>query len=120
MTARVNVTAANAALAKVAQQGLLHVDFDVVQQAALAVWHTHEEVNLESVQGPYLGEAVRLLERLSFYNVVNQDRKKALLSQVRRFEGMAQVTVKAPEFETAYRKFLPRLQPLQTRHFAAA
>jgi len=120
MTAPVHATAATVALEKVAQQGLLHVDFEVVRQAALAVWHSQEGVDLEGVRGPYLGEAASLLERLSFYNVVAQDRKKTLLSQVRRVRSGSPVASNNNGFEAAYRKFLPQLQPLQTRHFAPA
>ncbi len=84
MTPGADATAANTSLAKVAQQGLLHVDFDVVRQVAMAVWHGQDRVDLREVQGPYLADALSLLERLSFYNVVPQDRKKALLEQVRQ------------------------------------
>lgn len=109
---------ANAAFMLVAQHGLSHVGFEAVRQAALVVWHGQDRVTFEGVHGPHLDEALYLLERLSFYNVVPKDRKKSLLSQVRQARATLLETVNVQAFEATYRKYLPDLQPLQTRHTA--
>lgn len=106
-------------LTQVAQRGLRRVEFETVRDAALAVWYGAETPELESLQGPHSDEAVQLVERLSYYNVVSQPRKKVLLGRARQalasHKGVARV-----DFEAAYKAFLPRLQPLQTRHYARA
>jgi hypothetical protein len=119
MNSRTAVKTANAALTKVARQGLSHVDQAVVEAAAMGVWHGEEEPDLEVVFGPHLADAVDLVERLSYYNVVPQERKKKLLKQVRLLRGSSHL-VQDSNFETTFRRFLPRLQPLQTRHFSRA
>lgn len=106
------------AFGQVAQHGLSQVGIKVVREAALAVWHGVDSINLQTLSGPCLGEALCLLERLSFYNLVPQDRKRSLLGQVRQSRAGLLETVDVQAFEATYRKYLPDLQPLQTRHAA--
>lgn len=116
MNARTTLQAANAALMRVAQQGLSHVDGRVVEAVAMGVWHGEEAPDLELATGPHLDDAMKLVERLSYYNVVPQERKKKLLGQVRRLRHSARGSNDS-QFDSEFRRFLPRLQPLQTRHF---
>ena len=109
----------NTVLTQVAQRGLRCVEFDAVKDAALAVWYGTETPELDSLQGPHSGESVQLVERLSYYNVVPQTRKKALLVRVRQARDVHKKVERA-DFESAYKTFLPQLQPLQTRHYAGA
>lgn len=106
----------NTVLSQVAQRGLMRVDFDVVKATALAVWYGTETPDLAELKGPHCAEAVQLVERLSYYNVVPQARKKALLSCARRALATHQGVART-EFESAYKTFLPRLQRMQTRHY---
>lgn len=105
-------------LTQVAQKGLACVDLDAVKAAALAVWYGTETPNLADLQGPHAVDAMQLVERLSYYNLVPQPRKKALLGRVRTALS-AHKEVARGDFESAYKIFLPQLQPLQTRHYAA-
>ncbi len=57
-----------------------------------------------------------MLERLTYYNVVPQSRMKALLSQVRQAGGKFAV-MNDSNLESLFNKFLPFLQPMQTRHY---
>jgi hypothetical protein len=95
---------------------MVHVDLETVEATALTVWYGSVVPDLEKVQGPHKREALFLLERLTYYNVVPQPRKKELLSKVRqaggRFEDLNNSTL-----ESLFSKFLPSLQPMQTRHF---
>lgn len=117
MPARTSSLPLNAVLRQVAQHGLKCVEFDVVKDAALAVWYGAETPELESLQGPHYDDAVLLVERLSYYNVVPQSRKNLLLGRARQALAVRSEVARA-DFEAAYKAFLPRLQPLQTRHYA--
>lgn len=77
-------------------------------------------LDLEGATGPHRDDAVSLVERLSYYNVVPQERKRLLLQEVRRLRAASSRPNEAPvdEFSGAFRRFLPDLQPLQTRHYA--
>lgn len=108
-----------AVLTQVAEQGLKCVGFDAVKDAALAVWYGTETPELDALQGPHSVEALRLVERLSYYNVVPQPRKKVLLGRARQALADFKEAGRA-DFELAYKTFLPQLQPLQTRHYAGA
>lgn len=119
MTAMTSSLPLNAVLTQVAQRGLRCVEFEAVKDAALAVWYGTETPELSTLQGPHSVEAVQLVERLSYYNVVPQPRKKALLGRARQALAVRQDVARA-DFESAYKAFLPRLQPLQTRHYAGA
>lgn len=119
MTAMTSSLPLNAVLTQVAQRGLKCVEFEAVKDAALAVWYGTETPELSALQGPHAVEAVQLVERLSYYNVVPQPRKKALLGCARQALA-ARKAVSRTDFESAYKSFLPRLQPLQTRHYAGA
>jgi hypothetical protein len=74
----------NAALTHVAQRGLMCVDFDAVKATALAVWYGTEPPDLTELKGPHFVEVVQLVERLSYYNVVPQSRKRVLFGSARR------------------------------------
>ena len=106
---------ANAALARVAQQGLSTAGFDAARAVALAVWHQQGSVDLHELAGPHLSDALSLVERLSLYNEVPQSRKQELLGQVRRLRAATGAGLGVLGFEAAYRKLLPDLQALQTR-----
>lgn len=104
-----------AALTTVTQRGLAGAGQAVIEAAANGVWHSHHVPQECVLQGPYEVEAALLIERLAFYAIVPQPRKKALLSLVRRLlpaEGSASRTT----FNTEFQRYLPALQPLQTRH----
>ncbi|OIQ80674.1 hypothetical protein GALL_375710 [mine drainage metagenome] len=119
MTHQLDVVAANKALAKVARRGLRHVDVGSVRTTALAVWYGRGSLDLDHATGPHRGDAVSLVERLSYYNVVPQERKRYLLQEVRRLRADAGMNeTPADEFGRAFLQFLPDLQPLQTRHYA--
>lgn len=104
-----------AALTKVTQRGLAGAGQAVIEATANGVWHSHHVPQECVLQGPYEVEAALLIERLAFYAIVPQPRKKALLSLVRLLlpaEGSASRT----SFNTEFQRYLPALQPLQTRH----
>lgn len=118
MNIRVDEGEAGVALSAVAQQGLSQVSADVVHRAALAIWYGQGTVDLASVQGaPHAGDALSLVERLSFYNLVERGRKRELLRQVGQAREKWATPCDMQAFEAAYRRFLPGLQPMQTRHF---
>ena len=116
MTANQPLLPLNDMLSLVAQRGLARVEFEVVRAVALALWYGVETPELAGLQGPHVAEAVQLVERLSYYNVVPQPRKKVLLGKVRKALEFLQ-SVTRTDFERAYKAFLPELQPLQTRHY---
>lgn len=104
-----------AALAAVAVQGLASAFYEDVECVARAIWHGDLVPRLDGLQGPHAAEAALLVERLSFYNLVPQARKQVL----RACLGRLLEPVSAPgraAVEQAYKRFLPRLQPLQSRH----
>jgi len=119
MTVKTSSLPLNAVLTQVAQRGLKCVEFEAVRDAALAVWYGTETPELDSLQGPHSDEAVQLVERLSYYNLVPQPRKKALLGRARQALAVRKEVARA-DFEAAYKTFLPQLQPLQTRHYVSA
>lgn len=107
----------DAALTTVAQKGLGASGFEVAKTAALGVWHG-SHVPAESVfRGPFALEAALLVERLAFYAIVSQPRKKALLSLVRPLLPAADSAMRAA-FNVEFKRYLPDLQPLQSRHFS--
>lgn len=83
----------------------------------MAVWHEQGRLDLHDGVGPPLSDALSLVERLSLYNVVPQSRKQELLGQVRRLRAATGAGLGILGFEATYRKLLPELQPLQTRHY---
>jgi hypothetical protein len=106
---------ANAALGRIAQQGLSVAGLEAARAVALAVWHEQGSLDLRGLAGPYLSDALSLVERLSLYSVVPQSRKQELLGQVRRLRAATGAGLGVLGFEAAYRKLLPELQPLQTQ-----
>ncbi|OIQ87298.1 hypothetical protein GALL_308590 [mine drainage metagenome] len=115
----VDTAAANAAFAKVASVGLDRVDLSDVRAAALMVWYGREEPALGSAGGPHLDEAVALVERLSYYNVVPVGRKKSLKRLVQKLRAVANPVGKNANFERNFQRYLGYLQPLQSREFEA-
>lgn len=109
---------ANSALGRVAQMGLASAGLESARAVALAVWHEQGRLDLHGLGGPHLSDALSLVERLSLYNVVPQSRKQELLGQVRRLRAATGAGLGILGFEAAYRKLLPELQPLQTRHYS--
>lgn len=106
-----------AALTAVAQKGLAASGVEVVKSAALGVWHG-SHVPAESVfQGPFALEAALLVERLAFYAIVPQPRKKELLCLVRPSLAAAG-GLSRTAFNAEFKRYLPDLQPLQGRHFS--
>lgn len=102
-------------LALVAQQGLSNVAFEVAEAVALGVWYGADTPDFSKLPGAHRGDAVLLVQRLAYYNVVSQERKRVLFALVRA------VTPTPPQaahdnFESAFKRHLPKLQPLQTRH----
>lgn len=91
-----SVDALNEALRKVAQQGLSRAGFDAVEAVARAVWHSDSLPDFAAVQGSFEDQAVWLLQRLSFYNIVAQPRKKASLAQTRQALGPSRRTLTWP------------------------
>lgn len=118
MTTAMASASLESVLTQVAQRGLARMDLAAVKAAALAVWYGTETPNFADLQGPHAADAMQLVERLSYYNLVPQPRKKALLGRV-RVALSAHKDVARADFEATYKTFLPQLQPLQTRHYAA-
>ncbi len=106
----------NTALGRVAQLGLATAGLETACAVALAVWHEQGRLDLQELSGPHLSDALSLVERLSLYNIVPQARKQELLGQVRRLRAATGAGLGILGFEAAYRKLLPELQLLQTRH----
>lgn len=119
MCTKASSSTLNAALARVASAGMLHTEFETVRDVALGVWYGEDCPTWSDMKGAYFTEAVLLVERLSYYNVVPQSRKKMLLASCRMVLGTLS-PVMVEDFEQAYKKLLPRLQPFQTRHFTDA
>jgi hypothetical protein len=117
--ARADASDATAAVGRVAQLGLAVAGLDAARSVALAVWHEQGSLDLRELAGPYLSDALSLVERLSLYNVVPQSRKQELLGQVRRLRAATGAGLGVLGFEAAYRKLLPELQPLEPRHYDA-
>lgn len=106
----------DAALTSVAQKGLGASGFEAVKSAALGVWHGNH-VPAESVfRGTFALDAALLVERLAFYAIVSQSRKKDLLCVVRPLLPTAGSPSRAA-FNVEFKRYLPALQPLQTRHY---
>jgi hypothetical protein len=116
MTSQMTTKSVDAALSEVARWGMLRVSFDVVKATALDVWYGSEVRDLTKLRGPYQKDVLFLVERLVYYNVVPQPRKKALLEEVRRAGGRFQ-DLENQQLEDRFNDFLPDLQPMQTRHF---
>lgn len=116
MQPRVNSKSVDAALAEVARCGISRVNLDVVKAAALDVWYGSDVRDLTKVKGPHHKDVLFLVERLAYYNVVPQSRKKALLAQVRRAGGTFE-DLSNQVLEDAFNDFLPELQPMQSRHY---
>jgi hypothetical protein len=114
-----DIREASDALGRVAQLGLATAGLEAARAVALAVWHEQGGLDLGGLAGPHLSDALSLVERLSLYNIVPQSRKQELLSQVRRLRAATGAGLGVLGFEAAYRKLLPELQPLQTRHYGA-
>jgi hypothetical protein len=110
---------ANTALGRVAQQGLATAGPEAARAVALAVWREQGGLDLGGLAGPHLSDALSLVERLSLYAGVPQSRKQELLGQVRRLRAATGAGLGVLGFEAAYRKLLPELQLLQTRHYGA-
>lgn len=106
-------------LAEVASKGLARVAFDAVKDVALEVWYgsSLEAEDLAHLDGPHKRDALFLVERLAYYNVVPQPRKKVLLKGVQAAGGNLNTSTNLT-LERAFGVFLPRLQPLQTRHYS--
>lgn len=102
-------------LTLVAQQGLLNAAFEVAEAVALGVWYGADTPDFSKLPGAYRGDAVLLVERLAYYNVVSQERKRELLTLVRA-EAPTPPPAAHDNFESAFKRHLPKLQPLQTRH----
>lgn len=115
MTDYLSVAEVTAAFKRVATLGLRAAGLDTVTLAALGVWHGALP-NMNEVFGPHEEDAFDLLERLSFYNVVSLDRQRQLLSQVQAHRKSSRLGG-SRTFEEGFNKYLPELQPLQTRHF---
>jgi hypothetical protein len=81
MTSQMTTKSVDAALSEVARRGMLRVSFDVVKATALDVWYGSEVRDLTKLRGPYQKDVLFLVERLVYYNVVPQPRKKALLEE---------------------------------------
>ena len=116
MKTNVTSTSAQAALSEVAQRGMPHVGLNVMKAAALDVWYGSEVRDLSKLKGPHQKDVLFLVERLAYYNVVSQPRKKALLQTVRQAGGRFE-DLNNPVLENVFNDFLPELQPMQTRHY---
>jgi len=116
MRSEVTDTTAQAALSEVAQKGMTQVKLDVMKAVALDVWYGSEVRDLSKLEGPYRKDVLFLVERLTYYNVVPQSRKKALLQTVRQAGGRFE-DLNNPVLEGRFNDFLPDLQPMQTRHY---
>nr|WP_288120020.1 hypothetical protein [Thiomonas sp.] len=117
--AAVDTVAANTAFAKVARVGLECVELADVRAAALLVWYGQEDPALDAFGGPYRDEAIALVERLSYYNVVPLARKKALKRLVQKLQTVVRPADKGTSFERNFQKYIAELQPLQSRDFEA-
>ena len=104
------------ALSKVARLGMPRVDSSTVEAIALDIWYGSSIPDFSKVVGPHKKDVLFLVERLTYYNVVPQSRKKALLAQVRQAGGKFEDLENA-ELESVFNNFLPGLQSMQTRHY---
>ena len=105
------------AFAKVARMGMNAADLADVRAAALWVWYGRDLPGRAVLRGPHASEAVSLLERLSYYNVVPLQRKKQLKRLVSALRSEEHRADNADRFEQMFSKFLPELQPMQSRAF---
>lgn len=67
---------------------------------------------------PLSHEAALLLERLAWYNIVAAPRKRALLAHAKLSLSHQTQEADRKRFNTAFKRHLPGLQPLQSRHWA--
>lgn len=109
-------TSPNDSLALVAAQGLSNVEFETVESVALDVWYGADTPDFSALGDAHIGDAVLLVERLAYYNVVPQDRKRVLLALVRAVVPTPSQCAR-DKFDMAFKRHLPKLQPLQTRHY---
>lgn len=109
--------ALEAALTKVARAGMAVAGLEVVKAAAIGVWHGTHVPQERVFQGPYATDAALLVERLAFYAIVPQPRKKELLCLVRPILPAAESALRST-FNAEFKRYLPDLQPLQSRHFS--
>ena len=116
MTTVAQTFSGETALSKVARVGMSRVDSSTVEATALDVWYGSGVPDLSKVTGPHKKDVLFLVERLTYYNVVPQSRKKALLTQVRQAGGKFEDLENA-WLEAVFNNFLPSLQPMQTRHY---
>ena len=110
------LTPVDSAIAEVAKIGLAHANFGVVKQIALFVWYGSEVKDFTQFDGPMHADMLFLVERLTYYNVVPQPRKKALLANIRQAGGTF-ANMQNSQLENSFNRFLPELQPMQSRHF---
>ena len=108
---------ANRGLVRVAKVGLAVAGEAAAEKVALGVWHGDEPPSLVGAEGPHRADAVYLLGRLAYYNIVPQERKRMLLGQVRLARQAEGQSTDTTPLELIFRSYLPRLQPLQTRHY---
>lgn len=106
-----------AALTEVARAGMAEAGFEVVKAAAMGVWHGSHAPAESVFRGPFGLEAALLVERLAFYAIVPQPRKKKLLCVVRPILP-ATDSASRDAFNAEFKRYLPDLQPLQSRHFS--
>ncbi len=107
------------ALSQIAELGLLATGYPAVATVAVAVWYEAELPDTAAVQGPFRTESLLLLERLVHFPVVPPERKKTLLAHL-RVDLAAVPETSQVAFHAAFKRYLPRLQPLQTREAARA
>lgn len=72
---------------------------------------------LATSPGPFATDAALLVERLAFYAIATQPRKKYLFCVVRPLLPAAGSPSRAA-FNVEFKLYLPDLQPLQSRHFS--
>ena len=105
-----------AALTEVARSGLAQAPVDLIKLIAIDIWYGTHVRDLSLLRGSHHKEMLFLVERLTYYNVVPQERKRALLASV-RLAGGTFWDLQNPVLEAIFNGFLPELQPMQTRHF---
>lgn len=100
---------ANAATSR--DQGVL--SFESVRAVAEGVWHS----SLALGDHTTLNEAAALLlQRLSWYCIVPQERKRLILAAIGPLLADTDACARY-RFNRQFLRHLPRLQPLQTRHY---
>lgn len=100
-------------LVQVAQLGMDRVEADSIAPIATWVWSGRDLLDLGAIRGPYREQVLLLVDRLSNYAVVGEERHKAVQQLLRKECDVR--TLDTRLFQVGYRRVLPYLQSYERK-----